>query len=58
MLARTLTIGTLAIGTKSPAQRAYERDLAKYPVYHDGAPRPAWEDLSDVARGFLEQDLT
>lgn len=29
---------------------AYEADVAASPRYHDGQPRPAWDDLEPVAR--------
>jgi hypothetical protein len=31
-------------------QQAYEADLKRYPTYHDGSPRPAWEKLPALAR--------
>lgn len=36
-------------------QQAYERDLIERPRYHDGGPRRAWEQLSDVARWSWEK---
>jgi hypothetical protein len=35
---------------KSPGQIAYDKDVAERPLYHDGAPRAAWERLSEIAR--------
>lgn len=42
----------------SAGQAAYERDLAKQPLYHDGTPRPAWSALWPVARWSWERDPT
>ena len=30
---------------KTPGQIAYEDDVRQYPLYHDGKPRAAWENL-------------
>ena len=29
---------------------AYEADIAVRPLYHDGKPRPSWDQLSEIAR--------
>jgi hypothetical protein len=29
---------------------AYEADVAKRPLYHDGMKRPKWDQLSDTAK--------
>jgi hypothetical protein len=42
----------------SNGQRAYERDLAKRPKYHDGAARPKWNELCEVARWSWERNPT
>ena len=39
-------------------QRAYERDVALHPTYHNGQPRPAWERLPDYARESWERNPT
>jgi hypothetical protein len=44
--------------THTPGQRAYERDLARQPSYHDGKPRPAWSDLWDVAKWSWDRNPT
>lgn len=31
-------------------KEAYELDCQNRPNYHDGRPRPKWEELSEVAR--------
>lgn len=39
--------------TQQAAQQGrmdYEADLARRPLYHDGSPRPAWEQLSEIAK--------
>lgn len=41
---------------KSPGQLAYERDLAARPNYQDGARRPSWNRLGDVAKSSWERD--
>ena len=28
----------------------YEADCARWPTYHDGRPRPAWDNLRDWAK--------
>jgi len=35
---------------KSQGQIDYEADVAARPLYHDGKPRPTWDDLDDLAR--------
>jgi hypothetical protein len=34
----------------TPAQIAYEADVAKRPTYHDGTPRKTWAQLGDLER--------
>lgn len=34
---------------------AYAASLAAAPLYHDGTPRPAWDDLGNVARWSWER---
>ena len=41
--------------SKTPGQRAYERELKREPAYHWGAPRPAWENLPEIARWSWER---
>lgn len=36
---------------KTPGQIAYEQDVAKNPIYHDGKPRPTWGRLSEAVLG-------
>lgn len=36
-------------------RQAYEEDLRKFPVYHNGEPRPSWEKLSDIAKRSWER---
>jgi hypothetical protein len=43
---------------KTPGQRAYEAELIAWPDYHDGAPRPPWERLNDLARWSWEKNPT
>lgn len=31
-------------------QQAYEADVAVRPLYHDGAPRSTWANLSEIAQ--------
>lgn len=37
-------------------QRAYEADLLRWPNYHDGKPRRAWSQLSEIARWSWEKN--
>jgi hypothetical protein len=39
---------TLTTGGEGRA--AYDADVSKRPLYHDGAKRKTWEQLGDVAR--------
>lgn len=43
---------------KSAGQLAYERDLAALPNYDDGARRPGWDQLGDVAKASWERNPT
>lgn len=50
---------------KTPGQLAYERDLAKVPLYPAdcgvgfmGTPRPTWDQLSKIARWSWERNPT
>lgn len=36
--------------TKTQAQRDYEEDVKRHPTYHDGTPRPSWENLREFAK--------
>lgn len=42
---------------KSKGQLDYEADRANRPHYHDGQPRPTWEQLSEVARWSWHRSL-
>lgn len=42
----------------TPGQRAYERDVAKRPLYHDGKARPSWGGLPDYVQATWERNLT
>ena len=44
--------------TKSAGQVAYERDVTREPLYHDGTPRSTWSELEDVARESWERNPT
>jgi len=44
--------------SSSPGQLTYERDLAAQPHYGDGAPRPGWDRLGDVAKDSWERNPT
>lgn len=37
---------------------AYDASLAAAPLYHDGTPRPAWEQLGKVERWTWERPVT
>lgn len=41
-----------------PGRRAYERDLARQPLYHDRTPRPSWDALPEIARWSWERNPT
>lgn len=36
--------------TEQQARADYEADRAERPLYHDKMPRPAWDQLSDIAK--------
>ena len=44
--------------SKSAGQVAYERDVAREPLYHDGTPRSTWSGLEDIARESWEKNPT
>lgn len=37
-------------GAEARGRAAYEEDVRRWPRYHDGQPRKAWDELDDVAR--------
>lgn len=39
-------------------QQAYEADLQRQPLYHDGTPRKSWDQLSDIARWSWNRNPT
>ena len=47
-MGREALAGENAMQAKSPGQIAYETDLARCPVYHDGTPRPSWARLARI----------
>lgn len=40
---------------KSIGQIAYEKDLLKVPIYHDGTDRPAWDETPEWQKNAWEQ---
>lgn len=40
---------------KTQGQLDYEENVRKYPLYHDGTPRPAWDELHEIARQSWEE---
>lgn len=40
------------------AKAAYDEDVRRCPAYHDGAPRPAWEQLDPIAQWSWERNPT
>lgn len=40
---------------KSPGQLAYEADVARRPIYHDGSARKRWEQLDAVMQWSWER---
>jgi hypothetical protein len=42
---------------KRIGREAYEEDLQKTPNYHDGMPRPTWENLRPIARHSWSRPL-
>ena len=47
---------TAPVQAKSAGQLAYERDLARHPLYHNGRPRPQWAALWEFARWSWERN--
>ena len=45
------------MNTKSHGREAYNEDLRKRPVYHDGKPRKTWEQLCPIARYSWERPI-
>lgn len=43
---------------KTPGQIAYEEDVRRCPLYHDGTPRRSWSSLCEVARWSWERNPT
>lgn len=43
---------------KTNGQIAYEADVKKKPVYHDGTPRKHWLELSAISRWSWERNLS
>lgn len=43
---------------KTPGQTAYEEDLRRQPLYHDGGRRPSWAELDPWARPSWEKNPT
>ncbi len=40
------------------ARNDYERNLNKQPLYHDGTPRPTWDNLGNLAkRSWLKRAI-
>jgi len=39
-------------------REAYAEDVRRRPTYDGGAPRPAWDDLCDVARESWRRNPT
>lgn len=42
----------------TPGQLAYESELIRAPLYHDGAPRKTWTQLPDYAKWSWERNPT
>jgi hypothetical protein len=42
---------------KTSGQLAYEMDLAKTPLYHDGGKRRTWEQLGEIERWSWERPV-
>lgn len=42
----------------TPGRKAYEADVVARPLYHDGTPRRAWHELSEIARKSWELNPT
>lgn len=42
---------------KTQGQIAYEADVKRKPLYHDGTPRKLWADLSAIARWSWERPI-
>jgi len=44
--------------TKSLGQLAYEEDVRRKPLYHDGTPRRSWDKIAAIARESWERNPT
>jgi len=40
---------------KTPGQLDYEQDVQRKPLYHDGTPRKAWEQLREIVKWTWER---
>ena len=40
---------------KTPGQLDYESDVQRKPLYHDGTPRKAWDQLREIVRWTWER---
>jgi hypothetical protein len=40
------------------AQIAYEEDVRRWPLYDDGAPRPTWARLREIAKLSWQRNPT
>ena len=48
----------MTMACTTAGQQAYERDVARTPLYHDGQPRRSWQDICAIARWSWERNPT
>jgi hypothetical protein len=45
------------MSARTPGRIAYESDLLRRPLYHDGTPRKTWDQLGAISRWSWEREL-
>lgn len=52
-----MTDGEIRQNPNLRGRQAYEASLTAAPLYHDGTPRKAWDQLSDLERWSWERPI-
>jgi hypothetical protein len=56
--AKTGVFVSVEVAWAMTGKEAYEADLDRQPLYHDGTPRPGWEELHKAAQWSWERNPT